>query len=154
MMKKIWAYPYSIIEAFLFLSKGMYRTLHSMMHPKLILTQQYPNNREDLYIPERFKAILHLIDDEEGKTKCTACGLCQLSCPNDCITVFAGTVQTPEGKAKKTLNSYTYELGNCSFCGLCVDSCNFGALEFTNQFENSEYDRSKLKKVLFKSTTV
>jgi NADH-quinone oxidoreductase subunit I len=153
-MKKIWAYPYSIIEAFFFLSKGLYRTLHSMLHPKLILTQEYPNNRDTLYIPQRFKATLHLIDDENGDTKCTACGLCQLSCPNGSITVFAGTVQTPEGKAKKTLDSYTYELGNCAFCGLCVDSCNFGALEFTNYFESSEYDRSKLEKILYKSTKV
>lgn len=154
MMKIIWTYPYSIVKAFYFLSKGLFRTLHSMLHPRLILTQQYPNNRDTLYIPDRFKANLHLIDDEQGNTKCTACGLCQLSCPNGSISVIAGSVQTPEGKTKKTLNSYTYQLGNCTFCGLCVDSCNFGALEFKNDFEQSEYDRSKLEKILYKSATV
>ena len=30
------------------------------------------------------------------------------------------------------------------FCQLCVNACNFGAIEFVNDFENSVFDRDKL----------
>lgn len=153
-MNKFIAYPYSILEAFFFLWKGMYRTLHSFVHPKLHLTQEYPNNRETLYIPERFKAELTLLKDEEGKIKCTACGLCQLSCPNGSINLTSTTIQTEEGKNKRVLVSYDYLLGQCTFCGLCVDACNFDALAFTNDFEKSEYVKEKLDKTLYKTENV
>ena len=153
-MNKFIAYPYSILEAFFFLWKGMYRTLHSFIHPKLHLTQEYPNNRETLYIPERFKAELTLLKDDQGKIKCTACGLCQLSCPNGSIDLTSTTIQTEEGKNKRVLVSYNYFLGNCSFCGLCVDACNFDALAFTNDFEKSEYVKAKLDKTLYKKENV
>ena len=30
------------------------------------------------------------------------------------------------------------------FCQLCTNACNFDAIEFTNDFENAVFDRSKL----------
>lgn len=147
-MNKCISYIYSVGAAFASLGKGMFRTLSSMVHPSRILTQQYPENRETtLYIPERFQARLHLISDENGY-KCTACTLCQIACPNGTIQITTKTATTPEGKNKRILDQYIYNLGQCTFCGQCVDSCNFEALEFTNQFENSEYNKRKLIKIL------
>ena len=37
-----------------------------------------------------------------------------------------------------------YDLGDCMFCQLCVNACNFDAIKFTNDFENAVFDRSKL----------
>ena len=31
------------------------------------------------------------------------------------------------------------------FCELCVNACNFDAIEFTNDFENAVFDRSLLE---------
>ena len=39
---------------------------------------------------------------------------------------------------------YQYDLGDCMFCQLCTNACNFDAIEFTNDFENAVFDRSKL----------
>lgn len=147
-MNKCINYIYSVGAAFISLGKGMFRTFSSMVHPNRILTQQYPENRETtLYIPKHFQAELHLISDENGY-KCTACTLCQTACPNGTIQIKTEVVTTSEGKNKRVLSQYTYNLGRCTFCGQCVDSCNFGALEFTNYFENSEYDKRKLVKQL------
>ena len=67
-MNKCINYIYSIGAAMGSLGKGMFRTFSSMVHPAWILTQQYPENRETtLYIPERFEAELHLIEDENGE---------------------------------------------------------------------------------------
>ena len=48
------------------------------------------------------------------------------------------------GKKGKQLDDYQYDLGDCMFCQLCVDACNFDAIEFTNDFEQAVFDRSKL----------
>ena len=53
-------------------------------------------------------------------------------------------VTNAEGKKKKELVDYQYDLGDCMFCSLCTNACNFGAIEFTNDFENAVFDRSKL----------
>ena len=37
-----------------------------------------------------------------------------------------------------------YDLGDCMFCELCVNACNFGAIKFVNDFENAVFDRNKL----------
>ena len=48
------------------------------------------------------------------------------------------------GKKKKKLVDYQYNLGDCMFCQLCTNACNFGAIEFVNDFENSVFDRNSL----------
>ena len=141
-------YISSIGEAFFSLGKGMCRTFSSMVHPKRILTLQYPENRgTTLYVPERFQGELRLIRGEDGY-RCTACTLCQVACPNGTIRLTTKTVVNAEGKSKRVLDQYVYNLGSCTFCGQCVDACNFGALEMTNRFENSEYDKGKLVRLL------
>lgn len=150
-MSRLTSYLSSIGKAFGSLLTGMHRTMHSMVHPKLILTQQYPENRETLYIPPAFKGGLELVSDENGKLLCTACGICQMSCPNGTIRVGSRMAETAEGRPKKQLESYTYNLGSCTFCGLCVDACPFHAIVFNNRFERSEYLKDKLVLSLYKS---
>lgn len=148
-------YIYSVFAAFVSLGKGMFRTFSSLIHPKRILTQQYPENRETtLYVPERFQGELALIVNEDGTPKCTACTLCQTACPNDTIQLRVEKVTTEDGKSKRILSQYIYDLGRCTFCGQCVDSCNFGAIEFSNHFENSEYDKRKLIRRLNENPTI
>ena len=48
------------------------------------------------------------------------------------------------GKKKKVLDDYQYDLGDCMFCQLCTNACNFDAIEFTNDFENATFERGKL----------
>ena len=83
--------------------------------------------------------------DENGAYKCTACTLCEKACPNGTIKITAHMQEDPEtGKKKKVLDDYLYDLGDCMFCQLCTNACNFDAIEFTNDFENAVFDRNKL----------
>ena len=83
--------------------------------------------------------------NEDGSYKCTACTLCEKSCPNGTIKITSHMAEDPEtGKKKKVLDDYLYDLGDCMFCQLCTNACNFDAIEFTNDFENAVFDRSKL----------
>ena len=51
---------------------------------------------------------------------------------------------------KKVLDAYMYDLGSCTFCQLCVEGCPTKAIEFTNDFEQAVFTRSKLVKQLNK----
>lgn len=152
-MNRLISYTSSIGKAFYSLLVGMYRTIHSLVHPKLVLTQQYPDNRETLYIPTAFKASLTFYKDENGIPKCTACGLCRINCPNDSISLSSCNITLEDGRAKKQIESYVHHLGSCTFCGLCVDACRFGAIEFNSKFEQSQYLKENLEMVLYENST-
>ena len=108
------------------------------------ITEQYPENRATLVIPDRFRGELIMPHDENNEHACTACGICQMNCPNGTIKVVSKSIETEEGKKKKILDRYVYDLGMCTFCNLCVITCPQDAIKFSNTFENSLYTRSKL----------
>ena len=128
------------------LLKGMQVTGKEFVTPKI--TELYPEDRDTYKWPERFRAILELIYDEEGNHKCIACGTCERNCPNGTITIESKMVDTPMGTKKKKLDNYIYDLGSCTFCQLCVTTCPTGALRFSNDFEQSVFTRAKLVKKL------
>lgn len=128
------------------LLKGMQVTGKEFVTPKI--TEFYPEDRDTYKWPERFRAILELIYDEDGNHKCIACGTCERNCPNGTITIESKMVDTPAGTKKKKLDNYIYDLGTCTFCNLCVISCPTDALRFSNDFEQSVFTRSKLVKKL------
>ena len=109
-------------------------------------TEQYPENRKTtLHVAKRHRGRLTFKRNEDGSYKCTACTLCEKACPNGTIKITAHMAEDPEtGKKKKVLDDYQYDLGDCMFCQLCTNACNFDAIEFTNDFENAVFDRSKL----------
>ena len=139
-------YFQSLGSGVLSLLKGMQVTGKEFVTPKI--TERYPEDRETYKWPERFRAVLELIYDNEGNHKCIACGTCERNCPNGTITIESKMVDTPAGTKKKKLDNYIYDLGSCTFCQLCVTTCPTGALRFSNDFEQSVFTRSKLVKKL------
>lgn len=125
---------------------GMGVTGKEFVTPKI--TEQYPENRDTLKIADRFRAELTLKYDAQGHHKCIACGICQMNCPNGTIDITTKMVELPDGKKKKKLDKYMYDLGSCTFCMLCVTTCPQDALEFTNDFEQAVFTRDKLVKQL------
>lgn len=128
------------------LVKGMAVTGKEFVTPKV--TEQYPENRSTLKIADRFRAELTLIYDSEGRHRCIGCGICQMNCPNGTIQLTTKMVELPDGKKKRVLEKYMYDLGSCTFCMLCVTTCPQDALEFTNDFEQAVFTRDKLVKQL------
>lgn len=128
------------------LVKGLQVTGKEFVTPKI--TERYPENRETHHVPERFRAILQLKYDADGNHKCIACGICERNCPNGTINLTTKMVDTADGKKKRKLDKYQYDLGSCTFCQLCVTSCPQDALEFSNDFEQAVFTRDKLVKKL------
>lgn len=128
------------------LVKGMQVTGKEFVTKKV--TERYPEDRKTVHVPDRFRAILTLKYDSEGNHKCISCGLCQRSCPNGTITIESRMADMPDGKKKKKLVNWIYDLGSCTFCQLCVTNCPTGAIEFSNDFEQAVFTRDQLVKKL------
>jgi NADH-quinone oxidoreductase subunit I len=129
------------------LGQGMYVTLLNFVRPKV--TEQYPENRGRHEYFERFRALLTMPHDEHNQHRCTACGICQMNCPNGTITVVSRTEDDPVvGKPKKVLDKHLYDLGSCTFCALCTQTCPQGAIAFTTAFEHSVFTKGRLVKQL------
>ena len=128
------------------LVKGMEVTGKEFVTPKI--TERYPENRDDMHISQRFRAVLKFIYDDEGNHRCIACGTCERNCPNGTIHLTTKMVELPDGKKKRKLDKYTYDLGSCTFCMLCVTTCPQHALEFSNDFEQAVFQRESLVKTL------
>lgn len=145
-MSSILGYFKSVGDGVKSLLTGMGVTGKELVTPKI--TEQYPENRATLQIADRFRAELTLKYDEEGRHKCIGCGICQMNCPNGTITLETKMVELPDGKKKRKLDKYLYDLGSCTFCMLCVTTCPQDALEFSNDFEQAVFERDKLVKQL------
>jgi len=130
------------------LLKGMMVTGYYFVHPGQIVTQQYPENRKTLQMFDRFKGEVVMPHNEKNEHKCTACGICEMNCPNGSIEIISEMVVTPEGKKKKIISKHIYHLGMCTFCNLCVKTCPSNALKMDQTFEHAVFDRAKLTKVL------
>jgi NADH-quinone oxidoreductase subunit I len=100
-----------------------------------LFTVQYPEEKYPMF--GRFRGpLVQLRDPETGRTRCTACGMCEKACPHGVIFDIVG-----EGKGKeKRATKYSYHLGRCIFCRLCVEACPFDAIELSREYELASYE--------------
>lgn len=106
---------------------GLRITMRNMLRGPI--TVKYPY--EKLELPERARWAVTPTYDEDGAPKCTACMACIRACPDHILDL---EVTTREDKSKH-IDSYTYELGACMMCGLCVEACPFDAIEMGHDYE-------------------
>lgn len=125
------------------LLQGMSVTWKELFAKKV--TQQYPENRKTLVMSDRFRGELEMPHDQNNEHACTSCGICEMNCPNGTIQITSKNIETAEGRKKKILDVYIYNLDMCTFCNLCVLTCPSDAIRFTGKFENALFTRDKLK---------
>lgn len=121
---------------------GLKTTMRELFTPKV--TEQYPENRDTLKMFDRYRGSLTMPHNDKNEHKCVACHLCEMACPNGTIKVVHDMIETPDGKKKRVLKEYWYNLGTCMFCMLCVNACPHDAITFDQSFENAVFDRKKL----------
>lgn len=88
---------------------------------------------------------LHVLNrDEEGKERCTACGLCAVACPAEAITMEAAERLPGEEhlyREEKYAAKYEINMLRCIFCGLCEEACPKDAIYLSETFAPSNYTR-------------
>jgi NADH-quinone oxidoreductase subunit I len=128
------------------LLSGMALTLRYFLRFDKVITQQYPENRDHLKLPDRTRSQVELVKDTDtGNFRCNACGLCVRACPNHSIEVER---ERDAVTNKNKLVRYVYHFDRCTVCGLCVDACREEALAMGKGFENAVYDSSELVLIL------
>lgn len=148
-MKGLIIYLSGLFNGVVSLVKGMGVTgKYFVTSPKTIITQQYPENRKKLEMFDRFKGEVTMPHDGNNEHKCTACGICQINCPNGSIEIISKEVITEDGKKRKELDKHLYHLDMCSFCGLCIKTCPSNALDWGQDFEHAMFTRDKFVKKL------
>ncbi|HET9430273.1 MAG TPA: 4Fe-4S binding protein [Chitinophagaceae bacterium] len=144
-------YIKDVYNAVLSTLKGMRLTgRYAIHHRRDKITQQYPDNKDKLVLPERFRGEVVMLHDENNEHACTGCTACELACPNATIKIITKFDITPEGKKKKALDTFVYHLELCTMCNLCIEACPTDAIKMAQTFEHSVFDRSQLTKVLNK----
>lgn len=88
---------------------------------------------------------LHVLKrDEEGRERCTACGLCAVACPAEAITMTAAE-RTEEEKhlfrEEKYAEVYEINMLRCIFCGMCEEACPKSAIYLTDRLVDVETNR-------------
>ncbi|MDL1914189.1 MAG: NADH-quinone oxidoreductase subunit I [Bergeyella sp.] len=121
--------------------KGMGITLKHFF--KKSATVSYPE--EERPRAKVWRGMHVLKRDQQGRERCTACGLCAVACPAEAITMTAAE-RTKQEKSLYREEKYAavYEINmlRCIFCGMCEEACPKSAIYLTDRLVNVESHRS------------
>jgi NADH-quinone oxidoreductase subunit I len=134
--------PMTFIESLYIPSifKGMAITFSHMF--KKQPTIRYPEKTRE-FSPV-FRGLHVLNRDEQGRERCTACGLCAVACPAEAITMEAAERLPGEEnlyREEKYAAKYEINMLRCIFCGLCEEACPKEAIFLSETFAPANYSR-------------
>jgi NADH-quinone oxidoreductase subunit I len=121
--------------------KGMAITFSHMFKKRPTIS--YPEQKRSF--SKVFRGLHVLNRDEEGRERCTACGLCAVSCPAEAITMEAAERLPGEEnlyREEKYAARYEINMLRCIFCGLCEEACPKDAIYLSQTFAPANYGRS------------
>ena len=105
-------------------------------------TVKYPEEQREFSEVYRGKHVLKR--DENGAERCTACGLCAVSCPAEAITMVSDERKKGEEhlyREEKYAAIYEINMLRCIFCGLCEEACPKEAIFLTKEITPANYER-------------
>lgn len=120
--------------------KGMLITFSHIFKKKP--TIRYPEQKRE-FSPV-FRGLHVLNRDEQGRERCTACGLCAVACPAEAITMEAAERLDSEVnlyREEKYAAKYEINMLRCIFCGLCEEACPKDAIYMSETFAPADFNR-------------
>jgi NADH-quinone oxidoreductase subunit I len=119
---------------------GMIITMKHFLRKKT--TIKYPEKKRD--VSEIYRGRHVLKRNDEGRERCTACGLCAVACPAEAIKMVADERKPGEEhlyREEKYARIYEIDMLRCIFCGLCEEACPKEAIFLTKETVKSGYRR-------------
>jgi NADH-quinone oxidoreductase subunit I len=100
---------------------GLKVTLRHFFAKKV--TMQYPE--EKWVVPPGYRGAPYLVKDQDNRTKCVSCQLCEFVCPPKAIRITPpGPSGSPEaGNVEKAPQEFEINMLRCIFCGYCQEVC-------------------------------
>ena len=124
--------------------KGLLLTLKVMRREPV--TAQYPDPAKRLPIDKRFMGFPALLwDTSNDEPFCTGCMVCIRACPTQCMSAeMKDNLKFADGtsRRRKIIEKFEINLNRCIVCGICVDVCNFDAIEMSHEHELSKFERN------------
>lgn len=137
-LRQHWARSFwAIIEGLIITHRHFLRNLWGFIRRKpTVFTVQFPEER--LTHPHAFRGMPVLVQMDNGKERCVACGLCEWACPTDCITIFPA--ETAD-EIERHPRVFDIDMSRCMFCGLCEEACPEEAIVMSQNVEITAYSR-------------
>ena len=108
------------------------------------VTMQYPEER--WVVPEGYRGAPYLVKNQDDKTKCVACQLCEFICPPKAIRVYppgpAGTLET--ANHEKAPREFEIDMLRCIFCGFCQEVCPEEAIFLMKDYALTGFNRQEM----------
>ena len=94
------------------------------------VTLQYPEQKHPL--PDYYRGLPGLVKDQDHRTKCVGCFLCEWICPPKAITIKSQEIPTNVEKGPK---EFEIDFLRCILCGYCEEVCPEEAIFMTHHYE-------------------
>jgi NADH-quinone oxidoreductase subunit I len=93
-----------------------------------------------------YRGAPYLVRDQEGKTKCVSCQLCEFICPPRAITITPGELpkSDPFAKVEKAPREFKIDMIRCIYCGLCEEVCPEQAIFLKKEYSITGYTRKEM----------
>ncbi len=109
------------------------------------VTMEYPEQKWS--VPEGYRGAPYLVKDQEGRTKCVSCQLCEFVCPPKAIKIYP---PGPSGQiadrpnAEKMPEDFQINFLRCIYCGLCQEVCPEEAIFLLKDYSITGLTRQEL----------
>jgi NADH-quinone oxidoreductase subunit I len=135
--------PWNASRPYLAIFKGLwvstrhfFRNLSAFATGKQDFTVHFPEQR--LVQPPAMRGMPVLVQMENGKERCVACGMCEWACPTSCITIFPAETND---EVERYPELFDIDMSRCMFCGYCEEACPEEAIVMSRQVEISTFSR-------------
>ena len=108
------------------------------------VTMQYPEQK--WVVGPGYRGAPYLVKDQEGRTKCVSCQLCEFVCPPKAIKITPpGPEGAPEvGNVEKAPREFEINMIRCIFCGFCQEVCPEEAIFLMNDYSLTGESRQEM----------